>query len=325
MEDRECFTIHTSGSFSISLWNLLNMNEHRQLTGVMWPVLSVSLYYQGTELYVDTLFSNLKWGVSKHRCTLDQIVFYSLGTDEVYWCLAGHWIQFVCHPLETGLLVNKTTFSGENSDRFKYLNRWKMKMFFEVSSFISLSFCRLVGSYYDTVPQALNTCEWHGAVYATCHSIKVLVGAVEFSVIYARVPITTNSLAWHAPCCQHIQDLRLSDWSIGFCYHCLGLEVLSLIPAWSMIIYQFLCGLYAFPCVRALMPDGVCIEEIPWDMLFTCVEWHCDNKTNHSIPIMIWHTCSHMCKDNMTEKHEKQAHVPIWHINLGSWISVQLL
>ena len=61
------------------------------------------------------------------------------------------------------------------------------------------------------------------------------------------------------------------------------------------------------------MPDGVCIEEIPWDTLFTYAGVHCDNKTNHSIPIMIWHTCSHMCKGNMTEKLEKQASVPIWY------------
>ena len=68
---------------------------------------------------------------------------------------------------------------------------------------------------------------------------------------------------WHSRC-----GMKRKCWSTGSWQCCLSLEVASSVLAWSTIIHQFLCGWYAFPCIK-VKPTNMCVYIYVW--IYACM------------------------------------------------------
>ena len=89
--------------------------------------------------------------------------------------------------------------------------------------------------------------KWHQAI-SSHHADSPM--AVHFKQVVSHPvsprPSHLTCVLWHSFC-----GVKWPYWTTGCWRWCFSLEVVSLIPTWSMIISQFPCGLYAFPCAGA--------------------------------------------------------------------------
>ena len=103
--------------------------------------------------------------------------------------------------------------------------------------------CRLDVSYYFLESVCRN---WHHV-----HSRQVV-----------SCPVQPRARHWSCVFWRDFSGVKRTCWTTGSWRSCLSLEVVSSIPAWSTIIYRFLCG---FICVSLcqsikIKPTNMCLN-----------------------------------------------------------------
>ena len=92
-----------------------------------------------------------------------------------------------------------------------------------------------------------------------CVSKYRYVQTVEYSLSSAASDRSFGLCFWHI-----FSVMNRTCWTTGSWRWCLSLDVVSSIPAGSMIIFGSFVGLYAFPCARASkLNRQICISPVP--------------------------------------------------------------
>ena len=97
-------------------------------------------------------------------------------------------------------------------------------------------------------------------------------------------PVQPRARHWSCVFWRDFSGVKRTCWTTGSWRSCLSLEVVSSIPAWSTIIYRFLCG---FICVSLcqsikIKPTNMCINGVQF-----C--------TSVVLPVLYWCTLYIMC------------------------------
>ena len=117
---------------------------------------------------------------------------------------------------------------------------------------------------------------------------------------------------------RNFYGMKRTCWTTGSWRYCLSLEVASSIPAWSTIIYQFLCGLFAFRCALAsILTQQICISLA---VLLQSGGSEFDPRlVDDNIAVPLWAICVSLClciKSTHTHTHI-YIYIYILHVECG--------